>query len=300
MPLRNKNNFIISVWKSLKLKKLLRAIPKIRFLYILCKIYVDDYERKRTMAFAKKITSCPEFRMLKFHPLAGKIKGDKQYFFDGSFTTFPWASENLHLLIELTNGATEPQVIVPFLNILKKLPGDAVMIELGAYWAFYSILFGKRLPKAKMILVEANPHSLKITKKNIERNGLLERSTIIHGAVTDRDDEIICFGDSSIQSDGKYQVSTISVDGIMKKLGLSRVDLVHMDVQGAEESVIQGMVKVLANKAIDYIFIGTHSNDLHTTCEALLNRAGYRTLVSINRDKSVSDEGILVSTRPGL
>jgi FkbM family methyltransferase len=253
---------------------------------------------------AKKIKSCTEFNRLKFHEKAGKIEENRQYFFDGSFTTYPWGSEDMHQLMELVKGAGEPQEILPFLNILKSLPEDVITIELGAGWGFYSILVGKRLQKARMVLVEANPRLLEITKTNMERNGLADRSIIIHGAAFNSDGKSVSFIESgygsSIGDEGDYEVKTVSVDGIIQQFELPKICIIHMDVQGAELEVIKGMLKSLKRRLIDYIFIGTHSNDLHLACEATLNDLGYDTILSLNLDQSVSGDGILVCARLGI
>jgi FkbM family methyltransferase len=253
-------------------------------------------------AFARKITSCPEFSALEFHPQAGQINGDKQYFFDGSVTVYPFADdENQHLLLRLTKGVTEPQEMLPFLEIVKKLPEDATMMELGAGQALYSIVLGRRLSKARLILVEGNPRNIEITRENMKLNGLIDRSTIIHAAVTDEDGGTVSFRESgygsAIHPKGEYQVPTVSVDGLMKRLSLPSVNVVHMDVQRSEVNVINGMSKALTNKAIDYILIGTHGCELHVVCETLLSNFGYKSVLSLDSNKSVSGDGILICTK---
>ncbi len=265
---------------------------------------VRDQEEVKLHSLGERIRACPEFAMIPFHPLAGRIVGDKQFFFDGSFTTFPWATEEMHRHVEFTRGASEPQEILPFLEIMQVLPEDAVSLELGAGWGFYSIILGRRLPRAKMILVEAHPHLLEIARKNMRANGLSDRCIVIHGAASDRDGDTVSFSDdgygSAISNDGPFRVPTVSVDAIMKRLGIPKVHILHMDVQGAEHRVLRGLKEALTRGAIDYLFVGTHSQALHLLCQQLLNALGYRTLLSLDMNESASGDGILVCARGDL
>jgi len=79
-------------------------------------LYAAGSHRVDLPLLAERMTSTQEFGLLEFHPIAGKIVGDRQYFFDGGFTTFPWRDENLHLLVEWRKGVTEPEEILPFLG----------------------------------------------------------------------------------------------------------------------------------------------------------------------------------------
>lgn len=262
------------------------------------------HKKKDPVAFAHQLQTVPEFSTLEFHPLAGKIDKDKQYNFDGSVTVYPHGPENVHRIWELTKGAPEPKEISLFLEVIKKLPEDTLMMELGAGQALYSIILARRLPKAKLILVEANPRNLEVTTANMKLNQLANRSTIIHAAVSDKAGESVYVREagcgSSVHPKGQYQVITVSVDDIMEKFSLSRVNIIHMDVQGAEEKVIEGMSKTLSRQLVDYLFIGTHTVDLHNACERALNNFEYKTLYSLDPSQNVNFDGILVCAKPQL
>jgi hypothetical protein len=51
------------------------------------------------------------------------------------------------------------------------LPASPLMIELGAYWAHYSIWLKKERPKASVIMVEPDPGNLATGRANFSRNG---------------------------------------------------------------------------------------------------------------------------------
>ena len=256
----------------------------------------------RWHAVADRIRATPEFARLELHPKAGLVEGDRQYWFDGSATVHPWGDADMHLLMELTAGAGEPQEIVAFLEVIAALPEDATVVELGAGWAFYSVLAGRRLPRAKLIAVEANPRLVEIGRRNFELNGLSARARVLHAAACDRHREPLRFREagygSFLHNRGEYAVPGLSVDGLIEDERLNRIDVLHMDVQSAEAAVLDGAVRALAQRRIGHVFVGTHNNALHDLCEHRLRAAGYAISLSLNLDRSASGDGILVARAP--
>ena len=74
-------------------------------------------------------------------------------------------------LIRLCRGHHEPQEEVLFATVLKHIPDDAAMIELGGYWSFYSLWFQSLSAKRRSIVVEADPGHLEIGRANARLNG---------------------------------------------------------------------------------------------------------------------------------
>lgn len=262
----------------------------------------DGHQGSYWDRLAARIISCPEYALLPMHSKAGMVEDGRQYFFDGSVTVYPW-SDHLDLLrlVQRVRGASEPQEIVPFLKLVQALPPDTVSMELGAGWGLYSILLGRRLPKASLVLVEANPRLIAITRQNMQLNGLADRSRVIHAAASSIHNGEVRFSEdgygSSIRPDGCYEVPSCSVDGLMKDLELRHLGMVHMDVQGAELDVLSGMQRALESRTVDSVFIGTHSLDLHCSCREVLLHMGYYCAVDYDLDSSVSGDGILVAVR---
>jgi hypothetical protein len=61
-------------------------------------------------------------------------------------------------------------------------------------------------------------------------------------------------------------------------------------LEGASNSFLQGKV--------GYVFISTHSNQVHDACENKLRDYGHVILHSINLDDSYSEDGLIVAARP--
>ncbi len=90
------------------------------------------------------------------------------------------------------------------------------------------------------------------------------------------------------------------MDDYCRKHALDKVEILHVDIQGAEETMLKGAETMLKARKVDYIFISTHSNDLHSNCVWSLKDYGYEILASANMDDSYSGEGLIVARSPLL
>jgi hypothetical protein len=63
-------------------------------------------------------------------------------------------------------------------------------------------------------------------------------------------------------------------------------------LEGGRETFNRGMV--------EYVFISTHSNELHRGCLEKLRSHGFTILVSCDLDVTVSYDGVIVAKRNGL
>ena len=59
------------------------------------------------------------------------------------------------------------------------------------------------------------------------------------------------------------QKGSFEVDAFLAERGLLKLDILHSDIQGYEDEMLEGCSKSLAEKRIDFVFISTHSQDLH-------------------------------------
>jgi hypothetical protein len=57
-------------------------------------------------------------------------------------------------IIEKLKGVHEPQEEKVFYEVLKSINEGGKMLELGAFWAYYSLLFNKEVKNAQIFLVE--------------------------------------------------------------------------------------------------------------------------------------------------
>lgn len=167
-------------------------------------------------------------------------------------------------------------MIEKFIEYIKNREKEYIIFDIGSRDCIQSIEFYNNFPNSKIYAFECNPNTLETCRKNIEKYS--DRITLIEGAVCDYDGEITFYpinqkkttttwkdgnpGASSIfKSNGQYTVENYvqdeittnchRLDTVMKKYNIERVDIIWMDLQGAELLALEGLGKFL--DTVDYI-----------------------------------------------
>jgi FkbM family methyltransferase len=196
-------------------------------------------------------------------------------------------------------GHHEPQEEKVFHQAVRRLVGGARMIELGAYWAYYSLWFNASIPDAQVLCCEPDPVNLELGRRNATLNGA--KLEFRQGAAGTRHGSRIDF---LCQSDFAtvVNVPVLSVDGLMAELAWPRLDLLHVDVQGAELDALVGALDTIRAGRIRFVFVSTHhyciSNDpnLHAKCVQLLRDEGGHIITEHTIPESFSGDGLVVAS----
>lgn len=191
----------------------------------------------------------------------------------------------LNLLIA-NKGVHEPQEERAFAEILKLLKPSATMLELGSYWAFYSMWFSKEVRNPTCHMVEPDFACLLSGKNNFKRQGFNGKFSQAYIAEK-----------PSVSKDG---TDVISVDSYCATHGIEKLEILHSDIQGAEMAMLAGASRMLSARKIDYVFISTHSNELHYGCIAALKAIDYTILASADMDDTYSGDGLIVAKGPHI
>lgn len=219
-------------------------------------------------------------------PDAGNIFKDYQLLANGLKITLGsyYDFGNTHLLLA-NRGVHEPQEEVAFEEVLKSIGPGSTMMELGSYWAFYSMWFAKTIQAARCIMIEPDPYKMNFGKLNFKLNGL--SGSFDAGFIND-------------EINLSPSIPTYTVDHLMEKHHVSHLNILHSDIQGYELAMLRGCQHALNRQSIDYIFISTHSNKLHTDCIDKLKGAGYLIVCEANLNESYSVDGLIVAKRKGV
>jgi hypothetical protein len=181
-------------------------------------------------------------------------------------------------------GVHEPQEEFLFDEVIKQLPQTASMLEVGAYWGFYTMSFAKAVSAYTCYLVEAESENIEVGKRNLAHNGI--KGTFLHGFI-------------GAKNDVNSTPATYTIDELFGRFGIDKLTILHADIQSHELSMLAGAQKVLQEKRVDVWFISTHSNHLHYSCKSVLENAGYEVPWSIDLIDSYSFDGLLVACLPG-
>jgi FkbM family methyltransferase len=163
-------------------------------------------------------------------------------------------------------------MIENFLTHIENKNEKFIIFDIGSRDCVQSIEFYNAFPNSKIYAFECNPNTLDICKKNIEPYS--DRITLVEGAVCDYDGNITFYpinqkktittwkdgnpGASSIfKSNGKYTIETYiqdeiitkchRLDSVMDNYDISKVDIIWMDLQGAELLALKGLGNHLQN-----------------------------------------------------
>ena len=95
-------------------------------------------------------------------------------------------------------------------------------------------------------------------------------------------------------------VPQICIDDFMEEQKIQRLNILHSDIQGFDLEMLQGAVNSIREQKIDYCFVSTHSNALHSQCTEFLRSNGCVIIASCDLDNSYSPDGVLVARRGSL
>ena len=186
----------------------------------------------------------------------------------------------MRMLME-NNAIHEPQEEYVFQEVLKSIPENATMLELGCYWGFYSMWFSSKIKGAKNFLID-NHDGIARAQSNFKMNGLKAEFMIGY-----------------IGKDNPGSPITITnVDRICKEKGISFIDILHSDIQGFELEMLETASEMIMKRAIGFIFISTHSQELHYNCIDFLKQNGYLILCDADLEDSFSEDGLIVARDP--
>ncbi len=125
---------------------------------------------------------------------------------------------------------------------------ESIVVDVGAHIGSFSIMASRRAQR--VLAFEPEPSNFQMLKRNVELN-LCKNISIFEMAVSGRGgyQEIHIDGKGSTGSHSLYQgirtaekkrrVQTVSLDEMIKKEGLSRIDFLKLDCEGAEHEILR-------------------------------------------------------------
>ncbi len=204
-----------------------------------------------------------------------------------------WMAE----IIRRLRGHHEPQEELVFHEILKHVPAKASMIELGGFWSYYSLWFLSHAPALrKSIVLEPDSNNLQVGRKNAALN---ERSIeFIQGFVGPRSTGLCTF---MTETAGEVMIPQIAVPDLMRDRGISHLDILHCDTQGAEVDVIKSCELLLRDRRVRFVVVSTHAHQItgdpltHQRCLELLCSFGGQILAEHDVHESFSGDGLIAA-----
>tara|TARA_R110000744_G_scaffold62910_3_gene129653 strand:- start:755 stop:1609 length:855 start_codon:yes stop_codon:yes gene_type:complete len=196
-----------------------------------------------------------------------------------------WVTE----IITALKGHHEPQEEKLFYEILKYVPKNGTMIELGSFWAYYSLWFNKEISDAKNIMVEPNPFKADIGRNNFKLNEF--DGEFLNAYVADSYEEKSTYTDEV----GNYDIPKVSVDWLLEHYSIDKLDILHADIQNNEMQLLNGSTDSLAKSKIDFIFLATHNTYVHEEIRNVLQYHDYHIVEEYYPHESFFDDGLVLA-----
>lgn len=203
-----------------------------------------------------------------------------------------WMTE----LIRRCAGHHEPQEERVFHEIVARLPGDATMIELGAWWSFYTLWFLKDRPGRAAVALEPDPERRALGVANAARNGLAPRFVDGFAGATSAPAERF-----ALDSGAGITIPRRTVAELMALAGWERLDLLHCDAQGAELDVLESCAGLLREGRIGTVVVSTHHHSItgdpltHQRCLAFVEECGGTVFAEHDVHESYSGDGLIAA-----
>ena len=133
------------------------------------------------------------------------------------------------------------------LNYKFRLKPDDIVLDVGAYIGYGSMGMASRiLGPGRVIAFECNPEVFKVFRRNLGNNKNSSIVLIKKAAWKDNKGMSLSFeGEpqerSLTEGSRVYQVETVTIDFIVERLSLPKVDFISLSINGAELEALEGM-----------------------------------------------------------
>lgn len=208
--------------------------------------------------------------------------------------------------IYLTGGKSDESELRLAKFMISNLKAGQKFADVGAHYGYFSLLAAELVQASgKVYSFEAAPRTFNVLQKNISK---IPQATAINAAVSDKNGTMTFYEFPTLYSEyntldvdqfknenwyeeqkpNKVKVKTITLDDFLNNEAKS-LDLIKVDVEGAEHLVVKGLQKHLTQKApmivMEYLS-QKRGNTSHREAEEFMKQLGYGAYV-IQRDGSL-------------
>ena len=168
-------------------------------------------------------------------------------------------------------GQYEPQETV----LLRALLGPGMtFVDVGANWGYFTLV-GAHLvgQQGRVVSVEADPRACQVVRANIAENGLTQ-VVLVAAAASDRPGTLslqaygqsnsdsghfgVAASTSVIEGGARFDVPARPLEELLRDAGVDRVDVMKMDIEGAEAKALPGLGRYLTEGRIARLILELH------------------------------------------
>lgn len=201
-------------------------------------------------------------------------------------------------IIENLQGHHEPQEELAFHHILKHVRPGTLMVELGAFWAYYSNWYLGAVPGSAAVCVEPDENNLECGRRNLALN---HREALLINA---------CIGEQYLpslairrESDQRtINVPCHNMESLLEVIDGRPIELLHIDAQGAELPFISSARSVIERGLVRFLLVSTHHESIsgspstHQDCLREILAMGGTILAQHSVEESFSGNGLIAAS----
>lgn len=201
-------------------------------------------------------------------------------------------------IIRSLQGHHEPQEELVFHHLVKHARSGTLMVELGAFWAYYTNWYLGAVRGSEALCIEPDSSRMACGQENLRLNGRAARW------------ELACVGREHADavpirrgSDGVVvSVPCHSMDSILRLIDRRPVEMLHIDVQGAELPFLESLGDAAKAGLLRFVMVSTHhasisgSETTHQDCLRQLRDLGAVILCEHTVEESFSGDGFIAAS----
>ena len=197
-------------------------------------------------------------------------------------------------------GHHEPQEELVFYTLMRYVRNRSVMVELGAFWAYYTQWFLRDIPDSVAVCVEPDASNLDIGKRNAALNGTTDRVRFANAWVGG--DHLAVHTAPTETSHIPVALSMLNCSAVLEHCSGPCVELLHMDIQGAEVPFLRSIDSATVRGRLRFVMVSTHhssisgSKSTHPDCMEILRDIGATILVEHDVVESFSGDGLILAS----
>jgi len=188
-------------------------------------------------------------------------------------------------------GRYEPQETELARSLLR--PG-MVVVDAGANWGYFSLVCAHLVGgSGRVIALEPHPRLASMLEENVSVNDLSQVKVLRRAAASEAgtrrfvgfDERQGNWGLSRLARDTdpvEFECAGVAIDALMEQMRVPCVDLLKIDIEGAEADAVRGMIAGLGRRQYRYVLLECHPAALVAggasvdSCLEPFQRAGYR------------------------
>ncbi|MBU1085874.1 FkbM family methyltransferase, partial [Patescibacteria group bacterium] len=155
-----------------------------------------------------------------------------------------------------------------------KIKESDTILDIGGYFGGFAVYAAKKVgPNGKVICFEPDPRNIAILEKRI-RKLKLNNITLVKKALSNKVGKANLASNYSLssiaglsKSKKVFSVEISTLDREMRSLNIGKVDLLKMNIEGAELEAVDGATDALKN--VKHIVIASHKRDGKATADLL-------------------------------